>query len=63
MVEILNTAGFELIDGGDLDLEEQIETMKIDYGEQGKLSKAVQKVLNKIELRKKFLFMYKEFLK
>lgn len=43
MVEILNTAGFELIDGGDLDLEEQIETMKIDYGEQGKLSKAVQK--------------------
>ena len=43
LVEILNTAGFELIDGGDLDLEEQIETMKIDYGEQGKLSKAVQK--------------------
>ena len=43
MVEILNTAGFELIDGGDLDLEEQIETMKVDYGEQGKLSKAVQK--------------------
>ena len=43
MVEILNTAGFELIDGGDLDLEEQIETMKIDYGEQGKLSKSVQK--------------------
>ena len=23
MVEILNTSGFELIDGGDLDLEEQ----------------------------------------
>ena len=43
MVEILNTSGFELIDGGDLDLEEQIETMKVDYGEQGKLSKAVQK--------------------
>ena len=43
LIEILNTAGFELIDGGDLDLEEQIETMKIDYGEQGKLSKAVQK--------------------
>ena len=43
LVEILNTAGFELIDGGDLDLEDQIETMKIDYGEQGKLSKAVQK--------------------
>jgi hypothetical protein len=43
LVEILNTAGFELIDGGDLDLEEQIETMKIDYGEQGKLSKSVQK--------------------
>lgn len=48
MVEILNTSGFELIDGGDLDLEEQIETMKIDYGEQGKLSKAVQKSIKKI---------------
>ena len=47
MVEILNTAGFELIDGGDLDLEEQIETMKVDYGEQGKLSKAVQKSIKK----------------
>tara|TARA_B100001059_G_scaffold234520_1_gene277324 strand:+ start:60 stop:1163 length:1104 start_codon:yes stop_codon:yes gene_type:complete len=47
LVEILNTAGFELIDGGDLDLEEQIETMKIDYGEQGKLSKAVQKSIKK----------------
>ena len=47
MVEILNTSGFELIDGGDLDLEEQIETMKIDYGEQGKLSKAVQKSIKK----------------
>ena len=33
MIEILNTAGFELIDGGDLDLEEEIETMKTDYGE------------------------------
>ena len=47
MIEILNTAGFELIDGGDLDLEEQIETMKSDYGEQGKLSKAVQKSIKK----------------
>ena len=63
MVEILNSSGFELIDGGDLDLEEQIETMKVDYGEQGKLSKAVQKVLNKILLQKKFLFMCKEYSK
>ena len=47
MVEILNTAGFELIDGGDLDLEEQIETLKTDYGEKGKLSKAVQKSIKK----------------
>ena len=47
MVEILNTAGFELIDGGDLDLEEQIETLKADYGEKGKLSKAVQKSIKK----------------
>ena len=47
MIEILNTAGFEFIDGGDLDLEEQIETMKLDYGEQGKLSKAVQKSIKK----------------
>ena len=28
MVEILNTAGFELIDGGDLDLEEQLKLLK-----------------------------------
>ena len=43
LVEILNTAGFELIDGGDLDLEEQIETGgevkiisgKTDKGTQG----------------------------
>lgn len=47
MVEILNTAGFELIDGGDLDLEEQIESLKTDYGEKGKLSKAVQKSIKK----------------
>ena len=47
LVEILNTAGFELIDGGDLDLEGEIETMKNDYGEQGKLSKAVQKSIKK----------------
>ena len=33
MIEILNTSGFELIDGGDLDLEKEIETMKVDYGE------------------------------
>jgi hypothetical protein len=46
-VEILNTAGFELIDGGDLDLEEQIESLKTDYGEKGKLSKAVQKSIKK----------------
>jgi hypothetical protein len=47
MAEILNTAGFELIDGGDLDLEEQIETIKSDYGETGRLSKAVQKSIKK----------------
>lgn len=47
MIEILNTAGFELIDGGDLDLEEEIETMKTDYGEKGKLSKSVQKSIKK----------------
>jgi len=47
MIEILNTAGFELIEGGDLDLEEQIETMKVDFGEQGKLSKAVEKSIKK----------------
>ena len=47
MAEILNTAGFELIDGGDLDLEEQIETIRSDYGETGRLSKAVQKSIKK----------------
>ena len=47
MIEILNTAGFELIDGGDLDLEEEIEQMKLDYGEEGKLSKGVQKRIKK----------------
>ena len=31
MIEILNTAGFELIDGGDLDLGRNFLTMKTDY--------------------------------
>ena len=44
MVEILNTAGFELIDGGDLDLEEQIETLKADYGEKENYLKLFKKV-------------------